>query len=421
MGARQRAEDDRNPRDERRRRREASRGATAERPRRKGVTVRENRGVPRPRPRRPPWGPPRRPTRAWAPRGRGGTRDGRRYARLARWLYPSRGARRGAPRGRRGKRRRERRPSDPPSGSRCELSRAACDGGPRAWVCSGRTRTTTRHPHAKASGRRLDADVVVDFPGPKKVEKAACCAMRPQLVAATAPPPSRWTPRAMAAMSFSVPARVGNARGSLSSRRAASAARLPRVRPARGARQGLKVEATVSKDNVFANSPGSLEALNNLTVNTARAGSPPLTSASAPDDFSTIPHRERLKVFSGSAHPELSDVRALFANLRFTVFSQDSTRRLRSRRGATPRARRARRRSRAYRRHLSIDRARPRPPSRARRRAVLRGPILVVERARFKNSARRLEMGVRRGRSPPTLTRDAFPFPLRAPATLSNR
>ena len=240
----------------------------------------------------------------------------------------------------------------------------------------------------KASGRRIDALVVVDFPGPKKVEKAACCAMRPQLVAATAPPPSRWTPRAMAAMSFSVPARVGNARGSLSSRRAASArCRLPRVRPARGDRQGLKVEATVSKDNVFANSPGSLEALNNLTVNTARAGSPPLTSASAPDDFSTIPHRERLKVFSGSAHPELSDVRALLANLRFTLFSQDTTRRLRSRRGATPRARRVRRRSRAYRRHLSIDRARPRPPSRARRRAVLRGPILVVERARFKNSA----------------------------------
>ena len=240
----------------------------------------------------------------------------------------------------------------------------------------------------KASGRRIDALVVVDFPGPKKVEKAACCAMRPQLVAATAPPPSRWTPRAMAAMSFSVPARVGNARGSLSSRRAASArCRLPRVRPARGDRQGLKVEATVSKDNVFANSPGSLEALNNLTVNTARAGSTPLTSASAPDDFSTIPHRERLKVFSGSAHPELSDVRALFANLRFTRFSQDTTRRLRSRRGATPRARRVRRRSRAYRRHLSIDRARPRPPSRERRRAVLRGPILVVERARFKNSA----------------------------------
>ena len=209
--------------------------------------------------------------------------------------------------------------------------------------------------------------------------------MRPQLVAATAPPPSRWTPRAMAAMSFSVPARVGNARGSLSSRRAASAARLPRVRPARGARQGLKVEATVSKDNVFANSPGSLEALNNLTVNTARAGSPPLTSASAPDDFSTIPHRERLKVFSGSAHPELSDVRALFANLRFTRFSQDTTRRLRSRRGATPRARRVRRRSRAYRRHLSIDRARPRPPP---ARVVARSPadpISRSRRARFKN------------------------------------
>ena len=143
------------------------------------------------------------------------------------------------------------------------------------------------------------------------VEKAASCALRQQLVAATAPPPSRWTPRAMAAMSFSVPARVGNARGALSSRRAASAARAPRVRPARPARQGLKVEATVSKDNVFAKNPGSLEALNNLTVDSARAGSPPLTSASAPDDFSTMPHKERLKVFSGSAHPELSDVRAL--------------------------------------------------------------------------------------------------------------
>ena len=306
----------------------------------------------------------------------------------------------------------------PARGASCRVRRATA-GRARGSVPVGhgpRLDILTQKPVVDAS--TLSSSSI--FLDQKKVEKAACCAMRPQLVAATAPPPSRWTPRAMAAMSFSVPARVGNARGSLSSRRAASAARLPRVRPARGARQGLKVEATVSKDNVFANSPGSLEALNNLTVNTARAGSPPLTSASAPDDFSTIPHRERLKVFSGSAHPELSDVRALFANLRFTVFSQDSTRRLRSRRGATPRARRARRRSRAYRRHLSIDRARPRPPSRARRRAVLRGPILVVERARFKNSARRLEMGVRRGRSPPTLTRDAFPFPLRAPATLSN-
>ena len=274
----------------------------------------------------------------------------------------------------------------PARGASCRVRRATA-GRARGSVPVGhgpRLDILTQKPVVDAS--TLSSSSI--FLDQKKVEKAACCAMRPQLVAATAPPPSRWTPRAMAAMSFSVPARVGNARGSLSSRRAASArCRLPRVRPARGDRQGLKVEATVSKDNVFANSPGSLEALNNLTVNTARAGSPPLTSASAPDDFSTIPHRERLKVFSGSAHPELSDVRALFANLRFTRFSQDTTRRLRSRRGATPRARRVRRRSRAYRRHLSIDRARPRPPSRARRRAVLRGPILVVERARFKNSA----------------------------------
>lgn len=343
-----------------------------------GVTGRGyRRGVPCPGPRRPPRGPPRRPTRAWAPRGRVGTRDGRRYASLVRWLYPSRGARRGAPRGRRGKRRRERRPSDPPSGSRCELSRAACDGGPRAWVCAGAHRgTTTSSRKSVTCSRRRSRR----FSFSSQVEKAAWCAMGPQLVAATAPPPSRWTPRAMAAMSFSVPARVGNTRGALSSRRAASAARAPRVRPARPARQGLKVEATVSKDNVFAKNPGSLEALNNLTVDSARAGSPPLTSASAPDDFSTMPHKERLKVFSGSAHPELSDVRALFQTSDSRFFRKDTTRRLRSRRGATPRARRARRRSRTYWWHLSIDRAPPRPPSRARCRAVLRGPILVVER-----------------------------------------
>jgi hypothetical protein len=116
----------------------------------------------------------------------------------------------------------------------------------------------------------------------------------------------------MAAISFSVSARVGNACGALSSRRLASASKVARVRSVRPARQGLKVEATVSKDNVFANNPGSLEALNILNVNTARVGMPPMTSASAPDDFSTMPHKERLKVFSGSAHPELSDVRALF-------------------------------------------------------------------------------------------------------------
>ena len=254
----------------------------------------------------------------------------------------------------------------------------------------------------------------------KKVGKAACCAMRPQLVAATAPPPSRWTPRAMAAMSFSVPARVGNARGSLSSRRAASAARLPRVRPARGARQGLKVEATVSKDNVFANSPGSLEALNNLTVNTARAGSPPLTSASAPDDFSTIPHREgsrcsrgaRIRSFQTCVPFLQTSIHAFFARLDAATPVP---------RGATPR-RVARGDARARIAGISRSIARVLVPPRARVAAQSSADPFSWSSALGSKirRARRLEMGVRRGRSPPTLTRDAFPFPLRAPATLSN-
>jgi|TARA_B110000977_G_scaffold26146_1_gene32447 hypothetical protein len=115
----------------------------------------------------------------------------------------------------------------------------------------------------------------------------------------------------MAAMVFSS-ACVGGARGSLGSRRATCNTRFTHNRSIpRTARhpQGLKVFATVSKDNVFANNPGSLEALKNLTVDGVVRG--PFTNQ-APDDFSQMPHKERLKVFSGSAHPELSDVRALF-------------------------------------------------------------------------------------------------------------
>jgi ribose-phosphate pyrophosphokinase len=110
----------------------------------------------------------------------------------------------------------------------------------------------------------------------------------------------------MAAMVFSS-ACVGGARGSLGSRRATCNTRFTHNRSIpRTARhpQGLKVFATVSKDNVFANNPGSLEALKNLTVDGVVRG--PFTNQ-APDDFSQMPHKERLKVFSGSAHPELSD------------------------------------------------------------------------------------------------------------------
>jgi hypothetical protein len=161
----------------------------------------------------------------------------------------------------------------------------------------------------------------------------------------------------------------------------------------------LKVEATVSKDNVFAKNPGSLEALNNLTVDSARAGSPPLTSASAPDDFSTMPHKERLKVFSGSAHPELSDVRALFQTSDSRFFRK-------TRRGDSGPAG-VRRRERvacgdARARTAGISRSIARVPVPPRARVAARSSADPFSWSSALGSkirrARRLEMGVRRCR-----------------------
>ena len=105
----------------------------------------------------------------------------------------------------------------------------------------------------------------------------------------------------MAAMMLSASAVMTPTVRGVSSRRAASPGRViarPVVRPSRGRGVMHRVRATVSKDNVFANSPGTLSGLGDITK-------APLMS----DDAATMPHRERLKVFSGSAHPELSDVR----------------------------------------------------------------------------------------------------------------
>ena len=105
----------------------------------------------------------------------------------------------------------------------------------------------------------------------------------------------------MAAMMLSASAVMTPTVRGISSRRAASPGRViarPVVRPSRGREVTHRVRATVSKDNVFANSPGTLSGLGDITK-------APLM----PDDAATMPHRERLKVFSGSAHPELSDVR----------------------------------------------------------------------------------------------------------------
>lgn len=105
----------------------------------------------------------------------------------------------------------------------------------------------------------------------------------------------------MAAMMLSASAIMTPTVRGISSRRAASPGRViarPVVRPSRGREVTHRVRATVSKDNIFANSPGSLSGLGDISK-------APLM----PDDAATMPHRERLKVFSGSAHPELSDVR----------------------------------------------------------------------------------------------------------------
>ena len=92
----------------------------------------------------------------------------------------------------------------------------------------------------------------------------------------------------------------------LGSRAPTRALRNAAVAPRRKVARQL-IEATISKDNVFANNPGSLAALSAMGVN----NQVPVTPNMMPfDDLAsaTMPHRERLKVFSGSAHPELSNV-----------------------------------------------------------------------------------------------------------------
>ena len=94
------------------------------------------------------------------------------------------------------------------------------------------------------------------------------------------------------------------------SRRSLSSGRIRTAPGGVGRRGAINVRATISKDNVFANSPRTLNALNNLNARPATLGGGVNTNAPfASEDVATMPHRERLKVFSGSAHPELSDVR----------------------------------------------------------------------------------------------------------------
>lgn len=111
----------------------------------------------------------------------------------------------------------------------------------------------------------------------------------------------------------------------LGSRAPTRALRNAAVAPRRKVARQL-IEATISKDNVFANNPGSLAALSAMGVN----NQVPVTPNMMPfEDLAsaTMPHRERLKVFSGSAHPELSNV-SPFSPSRKGAVSPGSTPRI---------------------------------------------------------------------------------------------
>ena len=87
----------------------------------------------------------------------------------------------------------------------------------------------------------------------------------------------------------------------LGSRAPTRALRNAAVAPRRKVARQL-IEATISKDNVFANNPGSLAALSAMGVN----NQVPVQQNMMPfEDMSsaTMPHRERLKVFSGNRAP----------------------------------------------------------------------------------------------------------------------
>ena len=174
----------------------------------------------------------------------------------------------------------------------------------------------------------------------------------------------------------------------ISSRRAASPGRViarPVVRPSRGREVTHRVRATVSKDNMFANSPGRAE-------RPRRPSKAPLM----PDDAATMPHRERLKVFSGSAHPELSNVRAYERPSNASPTPVPAAVRVPASTSSIKRPTRRARKRRRRRAHLD-----GRAP-----RAILPG------RVRASAPARRIKLFPI---SPSSSSRSADPFPLSSP------
>ena len=204
----------------------------------------------------------------------------------------------------------------------------------------------------------------------------------------------------------------------LGSRAPTRALRNAAVAPRRKVARQL-IEATISKDNVFANNPGSLAALSAMGVN----NQVPVQQNMMPfEDMSsaTMPHRERLKVFSGTAHPELANVSP--TSFRVPSIPTRSEGAYRRPRGGFVRTR-ALPRARDRRPDVTCPRARSRHvPTRTGGDGGARAP-----RPDFKNSVPKPSLfpaffwQTRRSSNPPTLTETSPPprvhFNRRSPTT----
>jgi len=191
-------------------------------------------------------------------------------------------------------------------------------------------------------------------------------------------PPKACTMMLSAVASAAHPHRAA---AKLGSRAPTRALRNAAVAPRRKVARQL-IEATISKDNVFANNPGSLAALSAMGLN----NQVPVTPNMMPfDDLAsaTMPHRERLKVFSGSAHPELSNVSPFSPSQKGALSPRINPAYRRTRGGlASPRALRRARKRISMRCETARDRVAAPVDARRRRRAR---PFTRISKIRFPN------------------------------------
>ena len=229
-----------------------------------------------------------------------------------------------------------------------------------AGAAKGPREKSRESAHAKAIGGHL-----------RRASHAAAGDSRPN-------PPKAYTMMLSAVASAAHPHRAA---AKLGSRAPTRALRNAAVAPRRKVARQL-IEATVSKDNVFANNPGSLAALSAMGVN----NQVPVTPNMMPfEDLAsaTMPHRERLKVFSGSAHPELSNVSPFSPSQRGALSPRINPAYRRTRGGlASPRALRRARKRISMRCETARDRVAAPVDARRRRRAR---PFTRISKIRFPN------------------------------------